>query len=44
MTQTELAREVGVSRETVSRWENGREAPLPALVRALRQVARSGSA
>jgi DNA-binding transcriptional regulator YiaG len=42
MTQVELARELGVARETVSRWENGREAPIPSLVRALRNVARSG--
>ena len=44
MTQAELAREMGVARETVSRWENGREAPIPSLVRILRHVARSGSA
>ena len=44
MTQAELARELGVARETVSRWENGREAPLPSLVRALHSVARSGRA
>ncbi len=44
MTQAELASELGVARETVSRWENAREAPLPSLVRALRQVARCGRA
>jgi DNA-binding transcriptional regulator YiaG len=44
MTQADLARELSVTRETVSRWENGREAPLAALVRALHHVARSGSA
>ena len=44
MTQAELARELGVARETVSRWENSHEAPLPSLVRVLRQVARSGRA
>ena len=44
MTQAELARELGVARETVSRWENAREEPIPSLVRALRQVARCGRA
>ncbi len=44
MTQSDLARELRVTRETVSRWENGREIPLPALVRTLNQVARSGRA
>jgi DNA-binding transcriptional regulator YiaG len=44
MTQAELAGELGVSRETVSRWENGREAPLPSLVRALRSIERCGKA
>lgn len=44
MTQAELARELGVARETVSRWENAKEAPLPSLTRILRLVARSGGA
>jgi DNA-binding XRE family transcriptional regulator len=44
MTQQELARELGVARETVSRWENGKEEPLPSLVRTLHHVASTGRA
>ncbi len=44
MTQADLARELGVARETVSRWETGREVPLPSLARALRSIALSGRA
>ena len=42
MTQAELACQLGVARETVSRWENGREAPLPSLLRMLREIGRTG--
>ncbi len=36
MSQNELARQLGVSRETVSRWENGKFKPLPAFRRMIR--------
>ncbi len=35
-SQERLARELGVSRETVSRWENGKFKPLPAFRRMIR--------
>ena len=44
MTQAELASALSISRETVSRWENGKESPLPSLMRALRSVKRCGKA
>jgi len=44
MTQVELASELGVARETVSRWENGKETPLRSLERALRRIKHAGKA
>lgn len=40
LKQGELGKELGVSRNTILRWEAGEKAPRPLVVRALRDVWR----
>lgn len=42
LTQEDLARTLGVSWETVSRWENGRTRPSRLALRAIQDLERSG--
>ena len=38
LSQTQLAKKLGVSIMSVSRWENGRSKPLPAFERKLKRL------
>ncbi len=38
-TQTELAKDIGVTKTTVSNWENGRARPCPLAQRELNRLA-----
>lgn len=40
MSQTDLSRELGVSRETISAWENGKEIPVSALKKMAQEIFR----
>lgn len=37
-TQTDLAKELGVTRETISAWENGGEIPVSALRKMAKEI------
>ncbi|WP_250124974.1 helix-turn-helix transcriptional regulator [Chroococcidiopsis sp. CCMEE 29] len=41
LTQTQLAQELGVSYQSVNRWENGRNMPLPIVLKLLEGMLRS---
>lgn len=41
LTQVKLAARLNVARETISRWENGVESPLPVYVMMLRELQQS---
>lgn len=40
LTQTQLAQELGVSFQSVNRWENGRNMPLPMVLKLIEGVLR----
>ncbi len=40
LTQTQLAQELGVSYQSVNRWENGRNMPLPMVLKLLEGILR----
>lgn len=40
LTQTELAQELGVSYQSVNRWENGRNMPLPMALKLIEGMVR----
>ncbi len=42
-TQEELGAEVGVSKKTISKWENGRSTPTPNTLHALRDVMKKNT-
>lgn len=43
LTQEEFALQLGVSYQSVNRWENGRTKPLPIVVNLIKQILRSTS-
>ena len=38
LTQTQLAHELGVSYQSVNRWENGRNIPLPMVLKLIERI------